>query len=101
MSNPSPSAPSARPKPRPTSGTARGRAQVPGAITSDPSGEIAGLAVATDPALGVADLVDEHAPGSRLPVSELLFHRAGAASPFGDDLRFPLPAGALTYHHPA
>lgn len=46
----------------------------------------------------MADLVEHHAPGSRLPVSELLFHRAGAASPFGDDLQFPLPAGALNYH---
>jgi hypothetical protein len=31
-------------------------------------------------------------------VSEFLFNRSGAASPFGDDLRFPLPAGALNYH---
>jgi hypothetical protein len=36
----------------------------------------------------------------RLPVSELAFDRAGAGSPFGDDLRFPLPAGYLTYVHP-
>ena len=48
---------------------------------------------------GVAALVEEHVVGSRLPVSELLFDRAGAASPFGDDLQFPLPAGALTYRH--
>ena len=88
MSNPH--SPSARPKPRPTTGTARGRAQVPGALTADPSGEIAGPSVAA--------LVEPHEPGSRLPVSELLFHRAGAASPFGDDLQFPLPAGALNYH---
>jgi len=37
----------------------------------------------------------------RLPVSELLFDRAGAASPFGDDQTFPLPVSALTYRHPA
>lgn len=94
MSNPQPSTPSARPKPRPTTGTARGRAQVPGAITAEPSGEIqvAGPVV--------ADLVEQHTPSSRLPVSELLFHQAGAASPFGDDLRFPLPSGALNYQHP-
>jgi succinate dehydrogenase / fumarate reductase, iron-sulfur subunit len=92
MSNPQPSTPSARPKPRPTTGTARGRAQVPGALTADPSGEIA---IQEGPA--VADLVEPHEPGTRLPVSELLFHRAGAASPFGDDLQFPLPAGALNY----
>lgn len=94
MSSPQP--PTARPKPRPTTGTARGRAQVPGAL--DPSGEIE---LATGPAeagIAVADLVEPHTPGSRLPVSEILFDRAGAASPFGDDLQFPLPAGALNYH---
>ena len=95
MSNPQPSTPSARPKPRPATGTARGRAQVPGALTADPSGEIA---VHEEAGPAVADLVEPHTPGSRLPVSELLFHRAGAASPFGDDLQFPLPAGALNYH---
>jgi succinate dehydrogenase / fumarate reductase iron-sulfur subunit len=36
----------------------------------------------------------------RLPVSELLFDRPGAASPFGDDLTFPLPVTALVYRHP-
>ena len=97
MSNPH--SPSARPTPRPTTGTARGRAQVPGALSADPSGEIA-VHQETGPAgPTVADLAEHHTPGSRLPVSELLFHQAGAASPFGDDLRFPLPAGALTYNH--
>ncbi|WP_344088534.1 hypothetical protein [Luedemannella helvata] len=38
-------------------------------------------------------------PG-RLPVSEFAFDRAGAASPFGDDLTFPLPTAELTYRHP-
>ena len=38
-------------------------------------------------------------PG-RLPVSEFAFDRAGAASPFGDDVPFPLPPGRLTYVHP-
>ncbi|GAA1035391.1 hypothetical protein GCM10009557_42980 [Virgisporangium ochraceum] len=90
MSNPQ--SPSARPKPRPTTGTARGRAQVPGALTADPSGEIA-----LHEGPSVADLVEPHEPGTRLPVSELLYNRAGAASPFGDDLQFPLPAGALNY----
>lgn len=94
MSNPQ--SPSARPKPRPTTGTARGRAQVPGALPADPSGEIA-LHEENGP--GVADLVEPHTPGSRLPVSELLFHQSGAASPFGDDLKFPLPSGALNYNH--
>jgi succinate dehydrogenase / fumarate reductase iron-sulfur subunit len=36
----------------------------------------------------------------RLPVTEFAFDRAGAASPFGDDVRFPLPVEALTYVHP-
>jgi hypothetical protein len=38
-------------------------------------------------------------PG-RLPISEFAFDRAGAASPFGDDLTFPFPAERLTYEHP-
>ncbi len=37
-------------------------------------------------------------PG-RLPVSEATFDRAGAASPFGDDITFPLPADQLDYEH--
>lgn len=39
-------------------------------------------------------------PG-RMPVSEFAFDRAGAASPFGDDVIFPLPVDKLTYQHPA
>ena len=35
----------------------------------------------------------------RLPLTELTFDRAGAASPFGDDVTFPLPAEDLNYHH--
>ena len=38
-------------------------------------------------------------PG-RLPVSELAFDRPGAASPFGDDVTFPVPTEHLTYEHP-
>jgi hypothetical protein len=40
-------------------------------------------------------------PEGRLPVSEFATDRAGAASPFGDDLRFPLPIEHLTYTHPS
>jgi len=40
------------------------------------------------------------APEGHLPLSEFLFDRAGAASPFGDDLLFPLPVSELTYVHP-
>ncbi len=38
-------------------------------------------------------------PG-RLPVSEFAADRAGASSPFGDDISFPVPAERLTYDHP-
>jgi succinate dehydrogenase / fumarate reductase iron-sulfur subunit len=40
------------------------------------------------------------APG-HLPVTEVTFNRAGAASPFGDDVRFPLPLDQITYVHPS
>jgi len=36
----------------------------------------------------------------RMPVSEVLFDRPGAASPFGDNVEFPLPADSLPYEHP-
>lgn len=35
-----------------------------------------------------------------LPVNELLFGRQGPASPFGEDLEFPLPVDRLPYAHP-
>ena len=40
------------------------------------------------------------APQGNLGVTEILFDRAGAASPFGDDIRFPLPVSELSYVHP-
>src|SRR5690606_17361923 len=46
--------------------------------------------------LPVAPAVDQ---SGRLPVSEVLFNRAGASSPFGDDVTFPLPPEQLNYHH--
>jgi hypothetical protein len=33
-------------------------------------------------------------------ISELAAENAGAMSPFGDDLEFPLPVETLGYHHP-
>jgi hypothetical protein len=39
-------------------------------------------------------------PG-RLPVSEFAADRAGAASPFGDDITFPMPIDYLNYEHPS
>jgi hypothetical protein len=35
-----------------------------------------------------------------LPVSEFLSDRPASASPFGDDLTFPLPVSSLVYLHP-
>ena len=37
----------------------------------------------------------------KLPIGELSSDRPGASSPFGDDLRFPLPVERLSYAHPA
>jgi hypothetical protein len=37
----------------------------------------------------------------RLPVSEFAYDRPGAASPFGDDQRLPLPHERITYVHPS
>src|SRR5690606_15638400 len=36
----------------------------------------------------------------KLPLTETLLDRPGAASPFGDDVTFPLPTERLVYHHP-
>ena len=38
-------------------------------------------------------------PG-RLPLTEATYDKAGAASPFGDDIEFPFPPDRLTYEHP-
>lgn len=38
-------------------------------------------------------------PG-RLPVTEATSDRAGAGSPFGDDITFPVPPERLSYEHP-
>ncbi|GAB3143470.1 hypothetical protein GCM10027290_19820 [Micromonospora sonneratiae] len=36
----------------------------------------------------------------RLPISEFAFDRPAAPSPFGDDVKFPLPTDSLNYAHP-
>ena len=36
----------------------------------------------------------------RMPLTEATYGKAGAASPFGEDVPFPLPASDLTYQHP-
>jgi succinate dehydrogenase / fumarate reductase, iron-sulfur subunit len=43
----------------------------------------------------------EVGPDGRMAVSEVLFDRAGAASPFGDNLTFPLPPESVAYQHPS
>lgn len=61
--------------------------------TSSPSGTTSDrLPVLASRAYTVAE--------GRLPLTEFLFDRAGAASPFGDDMRFPLPVSQLSYVHP-
>jgi succinate dehydrogenase / fumarate reductase iron-sulfur subunit len=40
------------------------------------------------------------APGARLPVSEVTYDKPGAASPYGEDVSFPLPTESLTYNRP-
>jgi len=42
----------------------------------------------------------EVGPDGKLPLTEVTFDRAGAASPFGDNITFPLPPDSLTYQHP-
>jgi succinate dehydrogenase / fumarate reductase iron-sulfur subunit len=40
-------------------------------------------------------------PEGRLAISEFAADRPGAASPFGDDLGFPMAVERLTYTHPS
>jgi succinate dehydrogenase / fumarate reductase iron-sulfur subunit len=42
----------------------------------------------------------EVGPDGRVPVSEVTFDKAGAASPFGEEVSFPLPTTSLQYQHP-
>jgi succinate dehydrogenase / fumarate reductase iron-sulfur subunit len=39
-------------------------------------------------------------PDGKLPLTETLIDRAGAASPFGDEVTFPVPPDQLRYRHP-
>jgi succinate dehydrogenase / fumarate reductase, iron-sulfur subunit len=36
----------------------------------------------------------------RLPLNEVAADRCGAASPFGDDIEFPVNPATLNYYHP-
>jgi succinate dehydrogenase / fumarate reductase iron-sulfur subunit len=38
-------------------------------------------------------------PDGKMPVGEITFDRPGAASPFGEDLNFPLPPDEIDYQH--
>jgi succinate dehydrogenase / fumarate reductase iron-sulfur subunit len=40
-------------------------------------------------------------PEGRLPISEFALDKAGAPSPFGDDITLPMPVERLTYTHPS
>ena len=42
----------------------------------------------------------EVGPDGKMPLTEVTFDRAGAASPFGDNVTFPLPPDSLNYQHP-
>ncbi|GAB7043836.1 MULTISPECIES: succinate dehydrogenase/fumarate reductase iron-sulfur subunit [Catenuloplanes] len=66
---------------------------------------------APDPALGTMPAREPHpahrgpqAPATdaagHLAITELTFENQGAGSPFGDDVRFPLPPEEINYHHP-
>jgi succinate dehydrogenase / fumarate reductase iron-sulfur subunit len=39
-------------------------------------------------------------PDGKMPLTEVTFDRAGAASPFGDDVTFPIESSSLNYQHP-
>jgi len=39
-------------------------------------------------------------PDGRLPITEFTLDRSGAASPFGDDVQFPMPVEHISYQHP-
>ena len=39
-------------------------------------------------------------PDGRLAVTEFTLDRSGAASPFGDDVEFPMPVEDISYQHP-
>jgi len=46
-------------------------------------------------------LAAEVGPDGKLPLTEVTFNKAGAASPFGDDVTFPLPTEQLPYQPPS
>ena len=57
------------------------------------------LAAASVPGPGAAPTLDQD---GRMPVREATFDKAGAASPFGEDVKFPLPTDEIDYqpHQP-
>ena len=67
---------------------------------NDPAGAGVGADIdpSADPGAGRRSRM-KPLPDGHLPVTEVTFDRAGAASPFGDDVIFPLPADRLLYTH--
>jgi hypothetical protein len=68
------------------------------------SAESAEIAARTAAAADKRPVVPSRAyvvPEGRLAVSEFASDRSGAASPFGDDIRLPMPVSRLTYTHPS
>jgi hypothetical protein len=70
---------------------------------NDPAGAVgagvgADIDPSADPGAGRRSRI-RPLPDGHLPVTEVTFDRAGAASPFGDDVIFPLPADRLLYTH--
>ena len=48
-----------------------------------------------------ADKPHGRVKAGHLPVSEILFDRPGAPSPFGEDVTFPVPSDRLAYEPPS
>src|SRR4051812_47732974 len=91
-----------QPRPRRAPGPSGSVPSTPGPSGSGPSGsastaadpaELAGPGVPAESGVPA----EQALPAARLPISEFLYDRAGAASPFGDDVTFPLPAGQVAY----
>jgi succinate dehydrogenase / fumarate reductase iron-sulfur subunit len=40
-------------------------------------------------------------PDGRMPLTEVTYDKAGAASPFGEEVAFPMPQTELNYQHPS
>jgi succinate dehydrogenase / fumarate reductase iron-sulfur subunit len=82
-------------------GSDAGRSGVPGAQAAAAAGTQADVSTNWAHTNPPAPQGPSVRPDGRVNVSELLLDRSGAASPFGDDLQFPLPPEELSYQHPS